>query len=67
MSEDTLTLSFSRRKSYDKSLRKLLQLGLIENISENEVAVKSTWRMITDPIDFLTYIQATLRRIPRGI
>jgi hypothetical protein len=60
MSEDALKFSFSGRKFYDKSLRKLLQLGLIENISENEVAVPSTWRTIADLVEFLTRIQATL-------
>jgi hypothetical protein len=45
MSEDALKFSFSGRRSYDKSLRKLLRLGLIETIPENEMALHSTWRM----------------------
>ena len=34
----------------DRALRKLLQLGLVEKW-ENDVAVKSTWRMIADPVE----------------
>jgi hypothetical protein len=59
MAEDALKPIFSGRKSYDKALRKLLQLGLVEKW-ENDVAVKSTWRMIADPVELSNYTQTIL-------
>jgi hypothetical protein len=41
MLENTLKPIFSERKSYDKALRKLLQLKLVKKW-ENDVAVQST-------------------------
>ena len=57
--EDALKPIFSGRKSYDKALRKLLQLELVERW-ENDVAVQSTWRMIADPVELSNYILTSL-------
>jgi hypothetical protein len=55
MLEDILKFIFSGRKFYDRALRKLLQFELIEKW-ENDVAVKSIWRMIVDPVELSNYI-----------
>jgi len=57
-SEDPLKPIFSGRKSYDKAIRKLLQLGLVENIRENDIGVKSTWRTMANPVELLVYIDS---------
>jgi hypothetical protein len=43
MSEDALQPIFSGRKSYDKALRKLLQLGLVEKWENDSTQIDRTW------------------------